>query len=80
MPATISQRVGRRTQNVPNPQRQTAIDAATAKISEIETKIKDSGGSYTELETQYNANGARIKAYEDDKDVITAQRHLDKRR
>ena len=80
MPATISQRVGRRTQNVPNPQRQTAIDAATAKISEIETKIKDSGGSYTELETQYNANGARIKAYEDDKDVITAQRLLDKRR
>ena len=80
MPATIQQRMGRRTQNVPNPQRQTAIEAATSKISELDSKLKASGGSYAELEAQYDANNARITAYENDKDVITAQRLLERKR
>lgn len=79
MPETISQRVGRRTKNVPNQQRQTAIDAATAKISELEKKLKDSGGSYAELESQYAANSVRIATYESDKDVIAAQRILERK-
>ena len=65
--------------NVPNQQRQTAIDAATAKISELEKKLKDSGGSYAELESQYAANSVRIATYESDKDVIAAQRILERK-
>lgn len=74
LPATIRQ--GRK--QVANTQRQTAIDAANAKIAEIETKLKNSGDSYAELEKQYEANDARIKAYEGDKNIITAQRLLER--
>ena len=80
MPETIQKRVGRRTQQVPNSERQTAIAAATAKISEVDAKLKASGGSCAELEAQYDANSARITAYENDKEVITAQRLLERKR
>ena len=71
--------IKQRNRQIP-PYQQKAIDTAKTKISEVETKIKAIEAPYAELEAQYNANSIRIQTYENDKEVIIAQRILDKKR